>query len=47
MTETQQPTERQLWIEPEILVLDVRETSAFPGPGADAGGNAFPDCQFS
>jgi hypothetical protein len=38
---------RRPWVEPEIRELDVRETSAFPGTGADAGGNPTPDCQRS
>jgi hypothetical protein len=39
--------ERQPWIEPEIRVLDLAETSADPGPGADVAGNPSPDCQLS
>ena len=35
------------WLEPEVRDLDVQETNAQPGPGADVGGNAFPDCQAS
>lgn len=35
------------WIEPEIVELDVLETHAQPGGGADVGGNPFPDCQAS
>lgn len=38
---------RETWIEPEVRDLDVQETNAQPGPGADVGGNAFPDCQAS
>jgi hypothetical protein len=38
---------REAWIEPEIRDLDVQETNAQPGGGADVGGNAFPDCQSS
>ena len=38
---------RQRWIDPEISELDVRETAAVPGPGADAAGNPSPDCQAS
>ena len=37
----------QIWVDPEIRELNVRETFAFPGVGADAGGNPFPDCQLS
>ncbi len=37
----------KLWVEPEIRELNVRETMAFPGEGADVGGNPFPDCQLS
>ena len=40
-------TPRKDWVEPEIHELDVRDTFAFPGVGADVGGNAFPDCQRS
>ncbi len=36
-----------VWAEPEVVELDVMETAAQPGPGADVGGNAFPDCQAS
>jgi hypothetical protein len=39
--------ERRTWVEPEIRELDVRETSALPGAGADVGGNPTPDCQRS
>lgn len=35
------------WVDPEISVLNVRETAASPGIGADIGGNAAPDCQLS
>ena len=38
---------RDAWVEPEIRDLDVQETNAQPGRGADAGGNPFPDCQAS
>lgn len=38
---------RDVWIEPEIRDLDVQETNAQPGLGADVGGNPFPDCQSS
>lgn len=38
---------REAWVEPEIRELDVQETNAQPGVGADAGGNPFPDCQHS
>lgn len=40
-------TKNAVWVEPEIRDLDVRETNAAPGRGADAGGNPFPDCQRS
>ena len=39
--------ELQVWAEPEIRELDVRETFAFPGRGADVGGNVFIDSQLS
>lgn len=42
-----EPAKRETWVEPEIRELDVQETNAFPGRGADAGGNPFPDCQRS
>lgn len=35
------------WVEPEIRILDIAETYARPGRGADVGGNAFIDCQLS
>jgi hypothetical protein len=40
-------TSKMVWIEPEIRDLDVQETNAQPGAGADVGGNPFPDCQQS
>ena len=42
-----EPSTGKLWVEPEIRELNVRETMAFPGVGADVGGNPFPDCQRS
>ena len=39
--------QKLVWIEPEIRDLDVQETNAQPGTGADAGGNPAPDCQAS
>lgn len=39
--------ERNIWVEPEIRELDVRETSASPGRGADVGGNPGIDSQLS
>ena len=39
--------QKMIWLEPEIRELDVQETNAQPGPGADVGGNPFPDCQAS
>jgi hypothetical protein len=42
-----QATERKLWVEPTIRELDIEETHALPGTGADVGGNAFVDCQRS
>jgi hypothetical protein len=38
---------RRPWIAPEILELDVRETSNFPQRGADLLGNPYVDCQRS
>jgi hypothetical protein len=35
------------WVAPQIEVLNVRETAARPGIGADVGGNLAPDCQRS
>lgn len=35
------------WVEPTIRELDVRETFAFIGRGADIGGNPTIDCQRS
>ena len=35
------------WVAPHVEVLDVRETAALPGVGADVGGNPDPDCQLS
>lgn len=40
-------TERKTWIDPQLRELDVRDTFADPGPGADVRGNPFPDCQLS
>lgn len=42
-----EPAANQIWVDPEIRELSVRETFALPGRGADVGGNAFPDCQRS
>jgi hypothetical protein len=42
-----QNNQRKDWVEPEIRILDIEETYAFPGGGADVGGNPFPDCQAS
>lgn len=39
--------QRKDWVEPEIRSLDIEETFALPGLGADVGGNPFPDCQRS
>ncbi|HEX4847419.1 MAG TPA: hypothetical protein VFV30_04700 [Novosphingobium sp.] len=47
MTQPNQKTERKTWMEPEIRELDIRETFAFPGRGADIGGNPSIDCQRS
>jgi hypothetical protein len=38
---------KKAWIEPEIRELDILETFAFRGVGADVGGNPFPDDQRS
>lgn len=38
---------KKAWIEPEIRELDILETFQFRGPGADVGGNPFPDDQRS
>ncbi len=46
----QKPVEtpaRKPWVEPEVRALDIRETAAFSGRGADIGGNPAPDCQRS
>lgn len=42
-----EPRASQIWVDPEILELNISDTFAFPGLGADVGGNAFPDCQRS
>ncbi len=42
-----EPSVGKLWVEPEIRELNVRETMAFIGTGADVGGNPAPDCQRS
>ncbi|HEX4847420.1 MAG TPA: hypothetical protein VFV30_04705 [Novosphingobium sp.] len=47
MTQPDQNTERKTWVEPTIRELEIRDTFAFPGRGADIGGNAFIDCQRS
>lgn len=38
---------RKSWVEPEVRTLDVRETYADIGRGADVGGNPAVDCQKS
>ena len=43
----QPAAERKTWVEPELRELDVRETSALPGAGADTGGNPAIDSQLS
>ena len=43
----QDDTIRLTWVEPEIRELEVRETFALIGGGADVAGNAAPDCQRS
>lgn len=40
-------TPKKTWVEPEIRDLDVLETFARPGFGADVGGNPYPDSQRS
>ena len=40
-------TTKRPWVDPEVVELDVRESHAFPGLGADVGGNPSPDCQRS
>lgn len=40
-------TQRKEWVEPEVIELNVNDTFAFPGRGADVGGNPFVDCQRS
>ena len=47
MAHTVTGTAKEAWIDPKIEELDVRETSAVPNLGADAGGNPSPDCQRS
>lgn len=47
MMPAQNDSDRKNWIEPEIRELDIRETFAFPGRGADVGGNPTIDCQRS
>lgn len=42
-----QKTDRKPWVEPTVRELDIQETHAAPGRGADIGGNAFIDCQRS
>lgn len=38
---------RKPWVAPQIEELNVRDTAALPGRGADVGGNPSPDCQRS
>lgn len=38
---------RESWVEPEVRTLDVRETYADIGRGADIGGNPAVDSQRS
>lgn len=47
MASSENNRDLKAWVEPEIRELDIRETFAFPGTGADVGGNPFPDCQRS
>ncbi len=44
---TQLPNSRKAWIDPAINELEVEETHAFIGRGADVGGNPTIDCQRS
>ena len=39
--------DRSIWIDPSITELQVEETNAFIGRGADIGGNPTIDCQRS
>ncbi|MBN8502045.1 MAG: hypothetical protein J0M19_12950 [Sphingomonadales bacterium] len=39
--------DRRVWINPEIVELELNETNAFIGRGADVGGNPSIDCQRS
>ena len=47
MTELASNGETLPWVEPEIRELNVLDTFAFIGVGADVGGNPSPDCQRS
>ena len=47
MSNQMNASEPKMWVDPEIRELNVRETFAFPGVGADVGGNPGPDCQLS
>jgi len=47
MTPSQNDSDRKDWIEPDIRELDISETFAFIGRGADVGGNPTIDCQRS
>ena len=47
MSNQMNASEPKMWVDPEIRELNVRETFAFPGAGADVGGNPTPDCQLS
>lgn len=47
MTDPKDTASRKDWVEPSIRELDIRETFALPGRGADIGGNPTIDCQRS
>ena len=47
MAQSEDKRELKAWEEPSIRELDIRETFAFPGRGADIGGNPYIDCQRS
>jgi hypothetical protein len=47
MTDPKDNGSRKDWVEPTIRELDIRETFAFIGRGADVGGNPTIDCQRS
>lgn len=47
MVHSEDNRDLKAWVEPNIRELEIRETFAFIGRGADVGGNPTIDCQRS